>query len=87
MKRVCSRWLLAVSTILLCAGLFGSGCASSGSGYGRVHYGVGVGTWWPHHYHWDRRPIYVGPPIEPDFPEPELPIEPPPEFIAVPYFE
>lgn len=87
MKKRTSVLLAVVSCAAILTGLSGSGCTSSGSGYGRVHYGIGVGTWWPHRHHWDRGPIYVGPPIEPDYPEPELPIEPPPEFIAMPYFE
>ncbi len=87
MKHPFARLLLSVAVLAFCAGLFGSGCAGGGSRYGKMHYGIGVGTWWPRDYYWDRRPIYVGPPIEPDYPEPELPIEPPPEFIAMPYFE
>lgn len=76
---------IAVATITVLAGFLGPGCATDGNNSVRVHYGIGMRPWWPHDYHWNRRPIYVGPPVYPRFPEPELPIEPPPAFIAVPY--
>lgn len=81
------RLTVALAALVTLAGVLGSGCVSDGYSSAGVHYGIGMRTWWPHDYYWDRRPIYVGPPVRPDFPEPELPIEPPPEFIAVPHFD
>ena len=81
------RWMLTIASLVILGGILGSGCATDGTGSVSVHYGIGMGTWWPHDYYWDRRPIYVGPPVTPEFPQPELPIEPPPEFIAVPHLD
>jgi len=76
--------VIAVATITVLVGILGPGCATDGNSSVHVHYGIGMETWWPHDYYWNRRPIHVGPPVYPSLPEPELPIEPPPDLIAIP---